>query len=173
MYDIGDEDLAKAYDPKKVAEKSRNPKFPSVEGQFKHNLLRVEKKRAPKKGNLYEFRFENVEGNNELVLKGAQYTLAYFPGASDVNYEQFWRNVTPILMAVKDETNVAAFNAAEALGELLSLCKDGGPELALGLPFRHNATLEPCKADKDGVIKHKNPDGSPKIFRRDEFHPAA
>jgi hypothetical protein len=177
MYDIGDDDLAKSYDPKKVAAGTRTPKLPDVEVQYDAILKRVSKQRAPKAGNLYEFKFQITRSSSELVPEGATYTLAYFPGSSDVDFNMFWEKVTPLLMAVNGATNVVTFNAAEALGELMGLSK-GTPATAtapavegvdLDLAFRGQRALEPCKPNKEGVIKHKNADGSPKIFPRDTF----
>ena len=173
MYDIGDEDLARNYDPKKIASRTRVPKFPATDGSFECLLKRVKKDRSPNAGNLYEFKFTVTKSTSELVISGGTYTFAFFPGASDVQNEIFWRNVTPLLMAVKGEKDILSFNAADALGELMGICKDD-ESLELDLGFRVQCKLEPCAADKKtGAIKHKNEDGSPKIFRRDEFYAAA
>lgn len=167
MYDIGDPDLAKSYDPKKVAGNIRNPKLPDVEVAYEADLLSVVKDKAPKAGKLYAFKFRVTKSNSELVPAGGVYSVAFFPGASDVDNGMFWDKVTPLLMAVFGETNVVTFVAPEKLGELLSL-STGGEEL--GLKFRCTQTLEECRPDKKtGEIKHKNADGTPKKFPRTNY----
>lgn len=172
MYDIGDEDLARNYDPKKVAANSRTAKLPEVDGlNIEAVLKRVSKERAPKAGNLYAFKFVVTKSNNELVPVGGTYSHAFFPGKSDVDNNMFWEKVTPLLMAVTGETNVLTFNAAEKLGELMAICKDENITLDLG--FRQTRELEECRPGKDGIVKHKNADGTPKKFPRDVFLPAS
>lgn len=174
MYEGIDEDLARNYDPKKVAEKSRNPKFPLTEVSYTALLKRVKKERSPKIGTLYEFKFQVMDSNSELVVKGANYTLAFFPGASDMSNAMFWENISPILMAIKGETALTTFNAAEALGELLSICKQDD-SIELDLPFRGQRTPEPARINKEtGKYKpnHLEADGvTPKKFARDQFFP--
>ncbi|MES2384557.1 MAG: hypothetical protein V4593_08405 [Pseudomonadota bacterium] len=173
MYDIGDDDLARSYDPKKVAANFRTPKLPDVECNLDCVLQRVKKDRAPKAGNLYEFKFKVIKSNTESIQEDASYTLAYFPGSSDVDFNMFWERVTGILMAAAGATNVLTFNAAEQLGEFISLCK-ADESLELGLGFRLNRVLEACRPDKKtGVVKHTNADGTPKKFPRDGFLPAS
>lgn len=173
MYDIGDDDLAKSYDPKKVAANARTPKVPDVEVAYEADLLRVVKDKAPKAGKLYAFKFRITKSNSELVPEGAVYSTAFFPGASDVDNAMFWERVTPLLMAVFGETNVLTFNAADKLGELLHLSKPEVSSDDLGLAFRCNQVLEPCRADKKtGVVKHTNADGTPKKFPRCTYLPA-
>ena len=166
--------MAASYDPKKVAANARTPRLPDVEVNYSAELLRVVKDKAPKAGKLYAFKFRVTASNSELVPEGAVYSTAFFPGASEVDNAMFWERVTPLLMAVFGETNVLTFNAADKLGELLHLSK---PEVSaddLGLGFRCNQTLEPCRPDKKtGEVKHKNADGTPKKFPRTAYLPAA
>lgn len=175
MYDIGDEDLAKSYNQAAVAKSARTPKLPDVDGQFECVLKRVKKDRAPNAGNLYEFKFEVTKSSTELVTVGGTYTVAFFPGASDVKNAIFWEKITPILMAVRGETNIYTFNAAEALGEFKKMCDDA-PDLELGLPFRMARKLEEARKDKKtGQYnpKHLNADGTPKKYANDTYFVAS
>jgi hypothetical protein len=177
MYDI-DPNLAANYDQKKVAAGARGNKLPEAAGTFDALLKTVRKTRTPRAGDVYEFKFEVTKSNSESVCVGAQYTLAFFPGNGDVDQAMFWETITPLLMAVTGETNIVTFNSLEQLGTLTGACKPDPktpnvqPE-PLDLGFRIVRALEPCKPNKDGVIKHKNPDGSAKIFPRDTFVVAA
>lgn len=175
MYDIGDEDLARSYDPKKVAKSVRTPKLPDVDGQFDCVLKRVKKDRAPNAGNLYEFKFEITKSSTELVTVGGTYTVAFFPGASEVKNSIFWEKLTPFMMAVAGCTNIYEFNAAEQLAELKKMCDDDS-NLELGLAFRLTRKLEPARKDKKtGAYKpnHVNADGTPKIFANDAYFVAS
>jgi hypothetical protein len=176
MYDIGDEDLAKSYDPKKVAKSVRTPKLPDVDAPNLECLLkRVKKDRAPNAGNLYEFKFQVVKSSTELVTEGGTYTVAFFPGASDVKNSIFWEKITPFLMAVAGCTNIYAFNAAEQLAELKGLC-DKDENLELDLPFRMSRKIEPARINKKtGQYdpKHVNADGTPKKYPNDSYFVAA
>jgi len=170
MYDI-DEDLAKNFNAKKVAKNVRVPEVPTVEVQFSANLISAEKSKSPKGHKLYEFKFRVTKSNNELVPVDATYRQAFFPGACDVDNEIFWDKVTPLLMSVFGETNILTFDSVNKLGELTALSKATDD---LGLGFRCHRRVEPCRPDKvTGVVKHKNPDGTPKLFPRDNFLPAA
>lgn len=172
MYDIGDDDLAKSYDAKKVAKNQRTPKLPNVEVNYEADLLGVTKDKSPVAGKFYEFKFRVTKSNNELVPDGAVYSTRFYPGASDVSYDMFWEKVTPLLMAVFHEGNVQKFLAAERLGELLKLTADcDGAEL--GLKFGCRRVLEDARKDKKtGEYKpeHLNGDGTPKKFSRDHYH---
>jgi hypothetical protein len=167
VYDIGDEDLAKSFNPQKVQQNSRTPKVPTVVVNYSADLISVVKDKSPKAGKFYAFKFAITKSNNELVPEGAVYREAFYPGASEVDNAMFWDRVTPLLMAVFGETNVLKFDAVNKLGELLSLSKETD---SLGLGFRCNRITEEARPDKQtGIVKHKNPDGTPKVFPRDTF----
>lgn len=171
MYDIGDEDLANSYDPKKIAKGIRTPKLPDVDGQFECLLKRVKKDRGPNIGNLYEFKFEVTKSSTELVTEGGIYTVAFFPGASEVKNNIFWEKLTPFMMAVAGATNVYEFNTAEQLAELKGLC-DKDTNLELDLAFRMSRKQEPARKDKKTnqyKPNHVNADGTPKIFSNDSY----
>jgi hypothetical protein len=168
MYDDIDEDLAKAYNPTNIAKHARSNKFPETDSETTGNLLRVTKVKT-RKGTLYEFKFSVEATTSELVLTGATYTLGFFPGGEDQDKNaMFWEKVTPFLMALYGETNILTFDSIKNLGELLTLSK-GDEDLNFG--FRISRKMAPCKPGKDGVVKHKNPDGSAKIFPNDQFNP--
>lgn len=172
MYDLGDKDLENSYDPKKSGKKfARTPALPKTDLAITGLLKRVKKDRYPQAGNVYQFRFQVTKSNVDSVLEGAIYQTDFYPGGSDVDFEIFWSNVTPFLMAVKGEQNIGTFNAKEALGELKSIC-DGDENIELDLPFRMVRRMEEAKKDKKtGVYKanHLNADGTPKWFPRDEY----
>lgn len=171
MYEGIDEDLAGSYDAKKIAANQRTPKLPDVEVNYEAELLRVVKDKSPKAGKFYAFKFRVTKSNNELVPESAVYSTRFYPGASDVDFAMFWERITPLLMAVFGEGNVLKFNAAEKLGELLSIC--GASDEDLNLAFGCTRTLEPCRPDKKtGEVKHKNEDGTPKKFPRDNYRHA-
>lgn len=173
MYDIGDDDLARSYDPKKVAKGIRTPQLPGVDGQFECLLKRIKREKTEANGVvLFEFKFEVTKSSTELVSEGACYTVAFFPGAGSVRNGIFWEKITPFMLALRGEANLTAdFNAAEALAEFKKMCDDDA-ELELDLPFRMARKLEPARKDKK-TGKYKptqvNDDGSPKIFANDTF----
>lgn len=173
VYDIGDDDLARSYDPKKVAKGIRTPKLPDVDGQFECLLKRVKREKTEAGGVvLFEFKFEVTKSSTELVSEGACYTLAHFPGSGSVRNGIFWEKLTPFMLALRGESTLAAdFNAAEALAEFKKLCDDDA-ELELDLGFRLTRKLEPARKDKK-TGKYKptqvNDDGSPKIFANDTY----
>lgn len=179
MYEGIDEDLAKNFDPKKLASKVRIPKFPDVDnGSFECLMKRIEKKTTDKGKKLYEFKFQVTKSNNELVLEGATYTRAYFPDNGNgpvVDHEIFWKNITAPLMAVLNHTDVVTFQAVEELAGLLKICKDD-ESLELNLPFRLQTKLRPATANKKtGKFnpKHLDENGKPRVFCDDTFLPAA
>lgn len=167
MYEGIDEDLAGSYDAKKFSENQRKPKFPDVAVSFEADLLRVVKDKSQRGFKFYGFTFRVTKSNNELVPEGATYTQKFYPGASDEDYAKFWRKVTPLLMAVFGETNMATFVAPEKLGELLSLCKAPDVELKLAFgcdkrleearPDRATGKYKPDQLEEDGVTPKKFP----------------
>jgi hypothetical protein len=174
MYNI-DPDLKKHFNKEDLKKNKRTPKFPHTDGNFECLLKRVKKNETDGAGRLYEFKFSVTKSTTDLVMTNKEYTLAYFPKASKREIEMFWRNVTPLLMAIKGETEVDEFEPCEVLAELEGICNDS-EDLELDLPFRMSCRLEPAKKDKQtGKYnpKHVNEDGTPKIFRQDEFSPSA
>lgn len=177
MYDsIGDDDLTKSYDPKKVAKNIRTPKLPDVEGQFDCILNRVKKDKTEATGTVvFEFKFKVTKSSSELVQVGGHYTVAFFPGAGLVRNSIFWEKLTPFMMAVQGAAHTDDFNAAEALNELKKMCDDD-KDLELGLAFRLTRKLEAARKDKKtGQYnpKHVNADGTPKIFANDAYFVAS
>lgn len=167
MYDLGD--FGKSYDAKKQAENTRIPQFPGVDGTFGLLLKRVKQDKSPKGKQLFQYSFQVTKSSTDLVLQGATYTLAFFPGADDVSRDQCWRNMLPVLMSASGESDVLTFNAVKALGDFLTLSL----ETDLDLPLQLSRKMEACKADKKtGIVKHVNQDGSAKIFPQDQFQPA-
>ena len=175
MYEGIDEELASGYDPKKVAANARTASVPTVEVNFEAELLGVTKEKGAKAGKFYQFRFKISKSNNELVPVDAVYKESFYPGnGSEVDTGMFWDKITPLLMAIYGETQVLSFPAVDRLGELLKLTK-AAPD-GLGLKFACSQTTEPARPKKDtGEIdpKHKNPDGTPKHFKRAVYRPAS
>lgn len=174
MYEI-DQDLKKHFNKEDLKKNKRVPKFPSVDGAFECTLNRVAKKESDGMGRVYEFLLRVDKSSNPLVLDGKDYTIAYFPKASKRDIETFWKLITPILMAVKGETDIDNFEPCETLAELEGICRDD-ESLELGLSFRLNCKLEPARKDKKtGKYdpKHLDDEGKPKIFRQDDFSPAS
>lgn len=175
MYDIGDDDLAKSYDAKKVAGKLQLPKLPKVDVQYDADLLRVTKEVTPIAGKQYVFKFKVIKSNNEIVPEEAIYKHVFYPGnGSEVDSQKFWGKITPLLMAVFGETDALTFNAVDKLGELMSLSK--GTE-DLGLRFRGTRVLQDVRPDK-ATGKYKPDDleadgKTPKKFPRDTYLGAA
>lgn len=192
MYGI-DEDLAAGYDPQKVAAGIRVPKFPHVEAQLGGLLKRVIKDKSKNYGIFYEFRFVAssptsvkscryvkdddgeakllVEPAEGLVADGTLYSLRFFPGVSEISRDMFWRNITAPLMAVNGETTAESFNAMQALGKLLSICKDD-EKVHLDLPFKMSSRFEQARPNKmTGEVK-VDKEGNPRVYRQDEFSPA-
>lgn len=173
MYGLSD-DFAKSYDAKKSAEKQLVPFFPYADYQGQVLLQHVRQDKSKKKGLFFEFEFQVVKSNNDLVVAGATYITRYNQGASEIDNEICWRNMLPILMAANGKTDILTFNAPEALGELLNICKreDGQAKVLMGLPMGHQRKMEEARPNKDtGVLdpKHKNADGSIKKYHRDTF----
>jgi len=173
MYEGIDEDLARNFDGKKLASKERTPDFPHVDnGNFECLLKQVRKEKTSRGKKLYKLYLSVTKSNNELVLEGKTYGVAFFPGADDVDAEMFWRFISYPIMAVFGATDIGDFNTPEKLGELLAICKDESIEL--DLPFRLQTKLEAARPDKDtGKYKPKQLDdnGKPKVYRRDTFSP--
>ena len=177
MYGI-DEDLAKAFDAKKYAEKQQIPFLPSVEFTGQLLIKRITKGNSPKRGKFYQFTFDVVKANDERILPGARYCLRFYPGASQVDNEIFWRNVVPVLMAAVGETDVLKFVPAQHLGEFtqMSTDADGKPGVDLDLLVGIVQKLESPRPDKNTSKldpKHFNEDGSVKKYARATWSPAA
>lgn len=176
MYGVlGDEDLEKSYDGEKMDESAQTPRYPKgAEGYSECRLNRVTRIKTKKSGKMFEFKFTVVKTDAKKVLAGKQYTMGFFPGDSDVKYSIFWRNITPLLMAIDGysgsfkDYNAIGGEGKGGLGELLALCADD-EEMDLDMPFAITSTQEPCRPGKDGKVKHLDEDGNPKIFRQDQY----
>lgn len=167
---IGAEDFAAAYNGKKLAEKTRLPRYPKeVVGDSKcilHRVVRIKTKNA---GTMFEFTFTVVETDAPQLRPGKKYTLSYFPGVGEIKQAICWSKMTPFLRAVHGYTGpVADYDAVDGLGELLSICQeDAGIDLEM--PFRMSSEMVPARPGKDGIIKHLDENGNPKLFRNDDF----
>lgn len=176
MYDIGDNDLAKQYDQKKIAAKQRTPKLPKVECTYRATLLRVTREITDRAGKQYVFTFRVDQSSDERVLVGGVYKHVFYPGnGSTVDSEKFWNKVTPLLAVVTGQSKQAV-DALKELGGLKAIC-DADPNIELGLPFAGKVSLESARPDKEtGKIdpKYLEKDGvTPVKFVRDDFFPAS
>jgi hypothetical protein len=148
----------------------RIPKFPEVKGVFECVAKRLRPAKTPMGKKLIEFTFLVTKSSHELVFAGSTYSLAFFPGDDDVSKAMCGRKMRPVLAALAGKSsNDPGFKAGEARGEFYEISSLGD----LDLPFKLQRDLQPAKPGKDGVVKHVDDNGNPKIFAEDSFSPFA
>ena len=170
MYEDVDPSLANTYDAKKIAENQRSPRVPEIDLKFKSVLISVKKGEGFKSGLYSEFIHKATESNNERLIAGARYSTKFYPGVSLLDKQMFWEKITPLLMAVYKEADISKFTAAEKLGELCAMAKTTDSLEDAQLSFECVRRMEECRPNKEtGIVKHTNPDGTPKKFPRDYY----
>ena len=171
MYDLEDDDFAGSYDKEKCTKKGK-PFFPFADFSGRALLQYVEPGEGDKMGKYFEYGLKITKSNTDSVVEGALYILRYKRGASKVEKQQCWKNMSGIL-----EATCPGEEGPAALGKLLHLSKTtkaneaGGEPLAL--PLAWTRKMEPARKDKEtGKYKQKDleDDGvTPKKYSRDTF----